>query len=96
MTGVITIAGVCTILAGLLQIFARDMAWKSAQASNRRRGAVSERTPEWEISSILQGIMGVLAGISLIWIASLSGHSQPQRHETVEIPVHERRYETNL
>lgn len=95
MNGAMIIAGICAIIAALLQIFARDMAWKSAQAQNRQRGVKSERTKEWEISNVFYGVLVVFGGIFLLWIAgrSNSKQSMPQEYEDIRtqpVPIRPR------
>jgi hypothetical protein len=87
MSGVLIIAGLCAIVGGLLQIFARDMAWKSAQWNNKLRGAKSERTTTWEVSSVFQGIMIIFGGIMMLWMAGQTGPKQPHKFETIETPA---------
>lgn len=84
------LAGLCAIVAGLLQILARDMAWKSAKWWNSLEGVKSERAITWEVSSIIQGVMGISLGLSLLWMAGQVKEKRPPDHETTEIstPVH--------
>lgn len=70
MKTILFIAGLLAVVTGLLQIFNRDMAWRSAQGINRLNGTKSERTRTWEVASILQGVLGVAVGAALMWAAS--------------------------
>jgi hypothetical protein len=70
------LAGVCVIIAGLLQLFNRDMAWKSTQGVNNLKGVKSERTKAWEYSSAFQAIMAIIVGFVLLALCTQMGSSR--------------------
>lgn len=85
-------AGICALVAGSLQIFARNMAWRSAEWNNKLRGTPSERSSVWTMSSIFQGTVGIVLGFALLWIASQVGgqksdSSEQQKTSAVSVRV---------
>ena len=70
MSVVMLLAGVCVIIAGLLQLFNRDMAWTSAKWANDLKGVKSERTNAWEYSSSFQAVMVIIGGIVLLALST--------------------------
>jgi len=66
MDGLVFLAGILAVVAGLLQIFYPDMAWKSTEWNNRNRGIESHRTKNWRRASIVRGSLAVIGGILVI------------------------------
>ena len=62
-------ASVIILLLGLLWVFGKDIAWDIQEWSNSLRGAVSERTPQWENTTTIGGIFFVMLGIIGFFIA---------------------------
>jgi hypothetical protein len=51
------------IVGGLISIFAHDLAWKINEKMFRAQGIVSQRTPEWDQTSTIMGIIILAFGI---------------------------------
>jgi hypothetical protein len=63
------IIGLVLIVLGAISIFAKDLAWEMTEWSNRNRGVQSERTPEWETSSTIGGVIAIVAGVFCLFAA---------------------------
>jgi hypothetical protein len=66
----VVIVGLVLIVLGLISIFAKDLAWEMTEWQNRNRGVQSERTPEWERSTTLGGVITIGAGVFFLFAAA--------------------------
>ncbi len=60
------IVGLLFVIVGLVNIFAKDVAWQFTSFNNRLEGERSQRTGTWEIGSTIGGIVLVGAGLYLL------------------------------
>ena len=79
--------GLLTIAVGIFQLCARDASWRLTERSNRARGVPSERTPEWETSNTVTGILIVICGLLLLGAASFAGAHNPPASPATTITV---------
>jgi uncharacterized membrane protein len=65
------VVGLLLVIYGVVSIFAKDLAWEITEWSNRNRGVQSERTPQWETSSTIGGVISIGAGVICFWAAAV-------------------------
>lgn len=63
---------------GLLSIFARDMLWELTHWSNSIKGVASERTENWDIWSVISGVILIVIGGGLVLVV-VGSNAQEQR-----------------
>lgn len=56
------------IIVGLLSIFAKDIMWEFTVWQNQAKGLASERTDRWDTGTTIGGVMGILAGLFLLFV----------------------------
>lgn len=61
--------GLVFIVIGGISVFAKDIAWEWTEWSNRNKGVQSERTPEWENSSTISGVIAIVFGVFCLFAA---------------------------
>jgi hypothetical protein len=64
----ICFSGLFLIVVGLLSIFAKDIMWEITVWQNQAKGLASERTDRWDTGTTIGGVMGLLAGLFLLFI----------------------------
>lgn len=72
------IVGLVLVGLGLINIFAKDLAWKVPEWQNRNRTPQPKRTPEWEKATTTSGlglaVVGIIiAGLGLASLALANG-----------------------
>lgn len=74
MTIMLLLGAIGFVLVGLVYLFAKDVAWQFTEWRNANRGVASDRTPEWETSATISGVVSILVGLALIWAVFATGH----------------------
>ncbi len=65
---VICFSGLFLIVVGLLSIFAKDIMWEFTVWQNQAKGLASERTDHWDTGTTIGGVIGILAGLFLVFV----------------------------
>jgi len=60
--------GLVMIVVGLVCLFAKDIVWELTDWQNRTKGLQSDRTPEWETSINISGVVAIVTGIFFIFV----------------------------
>ena len=55
------------IVVSLISIFAKDIMWEFTVWQNQAKGLASERTDRWDTGTTIGGVMGILAGLFLLY-----------------------------
>ena len=55
------------IVVSLISIFAKDIMWEFTVWQNHPKGLASERTDSWDTGTTIGGVMGILAGLFLLY-----------------------------
>ena len=64
--------GIGMIVVGLVCLYAKDFVWELTERQNRNAGVASERTPQWEQSINISGVISIIVGVFFIFYAFTS------------------------
>ncbi len=55
------------IVVSLISIFAKDIMWEFTVWQNQAKGRASELTDSWDTGTTIGGVIGILAGLFLLF-----------------------------
>ena len=67
------LTGVLLIIAGLVTVFAKNVAWQLTQLGNSLHGRVSERTELWDAGATTGGLIALAGGVLILVLSLVPG-----------------------